>query len=976
MPYIDFTRPLSLALLLLLVPIVRWWKSSIADMPPLRRKAALAFRLVLVLSLIFALSGIRINLPKNQLSVLFVVDSSLSISPDNREWALKLIQESLRKKPPADQAGVILFGKDAYLEESLSEDPRLARFSTIADPGHTDISRAIQLASAVFPESTVKRIILITDGNENVGSSIEEATLNASRGVEIDCLPYPADKFLEVLVSGVETPPSVSKGAPFALKVELDSTQASSGTLSVFRNGRLIGRDRVELKEGKNLFTIAQQLDKPGNYAYQASIELEGDRFSHNNRGETLVMVSGEPKVLYLSSDPRQARLLGSALKGHRFSLNAGGLKELPSSLAEMSQYKAVIFDNVSGLLLSPSQMQMIESYVKDLGGGFVMVGGEHSFGAGGYYDTPVERILPVSLDIKKRKNLPSVAIVLCIDKSGSMSERTGTMDKMALARESAIATLELLQPSDKIGVVGFDHSAKWVSVLQYASDRKKLADEIASLRAGGGTSIYPALDSAHSALKGTQAVLKHVILLTDGRSEPGDFREITKRMTDDKITLSTIGVGKDADMPFLDELAKMGQGRFYYADEATMLPRIFVRETILAGRSAILEEPFQPVPATPAEFLSGIDTAKLPRLLGYVITTPKPLAHVSLQSHQEDPILAYWRTGLGKSVAFTSDDGLRWAKDWLQWKDYTRFWAQLVRWVAAESGSDRFNVSTEISPGQGRVIVEASDDDGNPLNFLDLSVRLTSPSGRSQDLPLSQSATGRYEGSFAATEVGTYLINLTEKEDGRVKPGKLQAFTIPYSPEYKRFGTNNYLIEKLTSATGGRVISPDHDFFKKTGRIAYYPRPAWAELLLLTLCLLPLDVALRRVYLPDGFHDKLKSIFAPQKRPAASPDAPLLITGALKARKDAVREKYSPGTGEESSLMQLKSRLKDSTSEKPFIPTLPDMPGAQLPQAPPRPAPAAAEDAAAQKPSAEQKSQTEDTLSRLKKVKNRPLKK
>ncbi len=920
MPHIEFTRPIALLLLALIWPAVLWHKNSIAEMPHIRRRIVFITRLALIISLVFALSGFQLKLPADQVSVIYVVDRSLSISGANQEWALEYIRRSQEEKATEDQAGVVVFGRDAFLEESLTGDLRLDRFSSIIDSASTDIGQGIQLASAVFPENTIKRIVLVTDGNENLGNAVEEASMAAARGVEINILPYPRSDFPEVLISRVEAPGDVAMGAPFALKVMVESNQPAEGILNIFRNEELIAREEVVLEEGQNLFTITQRMEEPDNYLFRATIESPQDHFAHNNHGETMTIIKGKPRILYLSSNEQQAGNLDRALKIQNFIVDTGTAEDLPGSLSQLSRYKGLIFDNINGLQLSPTQLQMIENFVKDVGGGFVMVGGPESFGAGGYHLSPVERILPVDMDVRKRKSLPSVALVLCIDKSGSMSERTGNVEKMALAREAAIATVNLLEPRDLIGVIGFDYASKWVSKLQPATNKRQIISDIASLRAGGGTHIYPALDAAYQALKESDAMVRHVIVLTDGRSAPGDFLNLARQMSTDKITISTIGVGRDSDLPFLENLASWGQGRFYYADDATALPRIFVREIILTGRSPIVEEVFDPVETGTAPFLSGIDTANLPPLTGYVVTTPRPMANTVLKTHQDDPLLAYWRIGLGKSVAFTSDNGLRWAMEWARWEDYSRFWSQLVRWIVPDLSRDDFMVRSVIESGRGQVVVEAIAPDGEPVNFLDLSVRVVSPSGKSGTLPLSQTGSGRYEADFEAGEVGTYMLNTFNNTDGSAPQGNLQTVTLSYSPEYRDFSTNRYLLEKIASATGGSVIDTQWDVFRKTGQVAYHSRPTWRELLLLILLLFPLDIALRRVYLPRELKDKFAVLLkGASKNKEAIPQHGTM--GALLARKEAVRERFKADVSNTESMEILRSAIEKDGSSKMAVP-------------------------------------------------------
>lgn len=885
----DFTRPWALLLLLLLFPVWIWHKESLSQMPSLRKKLVLLLRVIIFLCIIFSLSGLRLRIPHNNMSILFVTDVSLSVPVENREEARNYIKEQCHKLALGDKAGIIVFGKDALLEENLSSEPEISRFSSIVEQEYTDISKALLLASGVFPEDTLKRIVLITDGNENLGKAEQQAKMLTARGIEVYCLPLEEKTFSEVLISRVESPPRSDLREPYILTIEVDSSKNTQALLNIFCNNRLIARESVELSEGKNIFTLPQKSEEAGNFHYKALIESEEDRFAQNNQGESMTFVEGRPAILYIHSDPMQKDTLPKVLSHSDIIVDSGGLERLPSHVGELLAYNAVIFNNVNGLALSQKQMNMIESFVKDLGGGFLMIGGDKSFGAGGYYDTPVANILPVDLDIKKRIDLPSLAMVICIDKSGSMSETTGHVEKMRLAREGAIAAIEMLNPHDQAGVIAFDYASKWVSALQPVGNKESLINEIAAIRAGGGTSTYPALEDAYIALKSAQAATKHVILLTDGRSEPGQFQEIAEKMTEAKITISTVGVGKDTDVPFLQELAVWGKGRFYYTDEASLLPRIFVQESLLAHRSALIEEPFKPSPAGPSAFLKGINTDQLPPLTGYVASSPRERAGIILETHRRDPLLAYWRIGLGKAAAFTSDDGLRWGKEWLQWEDYGRFWMQTVRWILPEAVDERLTPHITVEGDTGFVTAKALNENGQPANFLDLTAVIIPPQGETLELPLEQTASGFYESRFSIDHTGTYILNVKDNQQEGYRGAAIQTFSVPYPEEFKTFGTNYHLLNQISEITGGKIISPQDNIFEKGSKTTFHSISLWENLMLLSLLLFPLDIALRRVYLPEGFWDKLFA-GSSAKVPDSKTESETMMK-ALKRRKEAVQE-------------------------------------------------------------------------------------
>ena len=385
--------------------------------------------------------------------------------------------------------------------------------------------------------------------------------------------------------------------------------------------------------------------------------------------------------MLLVESDVEQAKHLTWALEEQNMQVDVRPPRGAPDNLAELQNYDLCILSNVPATALSLRQMEVARTYVQDLGGGLVMLGGDQSFGLGGYYKTSLEEILPVRSDFEKEKEKPSLALMLVIDKSGSMGG-----EKIEMAKEAARAAVELLGPSDKVGVLAFEGENFWVSEMHSSSDKGFVLDRIASLEAGGGTVMAPAMEEAHETLRSTVAKLKHVIILTDGVSAPGDFEGIAQAMTADRITCSTVAIGGEADQSLLEEIARLGNGRSYVADDPGQVPQIFAKETVTASKSAINEQPFAPSVVRSTQVLSEIRLDEAPFLLGYVVTRPKPTAEVILATESGDPLLAWWRYGLGVTVAFTSDAKARWAAEWISWPQFGQFWAQVVRHALRKS--------------------------------------------------------------------------------------------------------------------------------------------------------------------------------------------------------------------------------------------------------------------------------------------------
>ena len=348
-------------------------------------------------------------------------------------------------------------------------------------------------------------------------------------------------------------------------------------------------------------------------------------------------------------------RPLARAMKQQGIELDVRGPMGLPDSLEEVLAFDAVVLADLPATYLSPRQMDMVKRYVVDFGGGLMMLGSENSFGLGGYFKTPVEEVLPLVSRFEKEKEKPSLAMVLVIDKSGSMDGAP-----IALARQAAKAAVELLSQRDQIGVVGFDGQPILVSELRSAGDVDAIHAAIDSLQAGGGTYMYPAMVQARDMLELAAAKIRHMIVLSDGHTQPADHHSLAQESADAGITVSTVALG-GADKQLLATLAEIGQGRYYETDDPSNVPQIFTKETMQASKSAIKEDLYGAVQTGDHAVLAGFSDSDLPFSLGYVMTEAKPTAQLLLATETGDPLLAVGRYGLGTGLAYTSDLTERW---------------------------------------------------------------------------------------------------------------------------------------------------------------------------------------------------------------------------------------------------------------------------------------------------------------------------
>jgi len=581
-------------------------------------------------------------------------------------WATTLpsatLDEATRHLPEEDRVGVVVFGEEAMVESHPREHWETGGLLSRPGGQATDLEAAVRLARGLFPTGHEARLVLLTDGLETRGS-IENAVAGGTEDLDVVWMPLGGENRPEVIVESVSAPERVSEGQPHKVRVLIRASAETEATLRVFQGASLISASRVHLAPGRgNLFSVEREApDRSGPLLYTAEVEVAGDDTVENNRAAAVVRVEGRPHVLLLDTNPDSVRPLRRALERADVTVVNGTPAALPADLMGMTAYDAIVLADAPATDFSPGQLVSLASYVDAAGGGLVMIGGPDSFGPGGYWKSPVEQALPVDMDVEDRRHYPSSGLVLCIDKSGSMAG-SRMAQKIDVAKTAAAEVAMQLTPLDRVGVIGFDAAAKWVVPMTPGGDAGSVISKLATLRAGGGTDAYPAMELAMEALDGLNVRVKHVILLTDGQLSARDHEGLASAMAGAGISVSTVAVGPDADLYTLERIAKLGGGEFYLAADVQRVPRIFLREAFKISRAWLIEEPFQPVSQLDHAVLAGLDLSRTPPLEGYVATTARPAAQHLLSTPKGDPLLSIWRYGLGKSAAFTSDAKGRWA--------------------------------------------------------------------------------------------------------------------------------------------------------------------------------------------------------------------------------------------------------------------------------------------------------------------------
>lgn len=942
---ITFASPKFL-LLLLAIPLAVWiGRRTLAGLDPFRRRAAMTLRLAGIALLALALAELQWKDVLDEMQVIFVVDQSLSIPTEQKQAALDVVNAARKTMDPRkDRAKLIVFGKDAFAETTLEKEREVTHTASDIQREHTNIENAIKVALDAFDPNVRRRIVLISDGNETIGDALRGAVpLAKARKARIDVVPLEYGYENDILVDKVVMPPEAKLGEPFKVRVVVNAAKSTLAKIDLFQEGEVIESRPVELHAGTNVETFDMVLKKPNFYRISARVQAvnaKEDQIFQNNEGDGFVFVKGESTVLYVHRNDDEdaiSRPLIDALRGERISLTLIPAASFPQQAMALQSYDAVILDDVPRDSFSDAQMRAVEAAVNDEGIGLVMIGGEHSFGAGDWRDTPVEKALPVDMDIKQETVVPNGALVMVMH---SCEFPDGNRWGIQICQ----ASIDTLSAKDQVGLIQYGNmgGVEWVFKLQPCQNKQRLKALAGSMTPGDMPDFDAVFVTALDALKPANAAVKHMILLSDGDPSP-PRAEVLAAYKAARITCSTVIIcphgGKNGgEHMFMQRLANELGGKCYYVDDPKELPKIFQRETQRVARSLIVNADFKPRLAQRSEILKGIEG--LPNLKGHVLTEPKPRAEVPLVSHQGAPILAHWQYGAGKSIAFTSDATNRWAANWVHSSVFPNFWGQAIRWVSKDVQESPFQVSTRVQGETAKITLDAVDNQGNFIDGLTVEASVRSPKDEKTKRTLKQVAPGRYEVELPAKDVGAYTVSLlTTDKNGRRRHSATTGMVVPYSEEFKKLQTDRVFLAALARAGDGQLIEPKtvlagpttkwKGFFARDDKneLDTALRDKWALVLAICAFCFLADVAIRRVAIDwDKLFGKVRAAFARGPRREAERIATM---DRLMQRKQEVRvektgsdvEAITPAPSvERPKLAKFEASATASSSEGPVI--------------------------------------------------------
>lgn len=947
----SFASPYTLLILIPILPLV--WYIGWPRFSFRRRRdiSSLVLRTILLVLIVLALAGFQIIRQVDRLAVVFLVDASDSVGTELREEQEQYIRDAVANKPPDDEWSIIVFGADISIDTpfvNITDVPPI--YSTVLG-SNTDIAQALQTAMSLFPADARRRIVVLSDGIQTIGNAQAKAQLAEASGVEISYVLFAREAEPDVRIAEFTSPARVNEGQEFDINITVEADEASNATLLIYAGNELIREGDITLRAGRNSYTLTQRSGETGFLNFSAQIIVDGinDAFTQNNRLGTFSEVIGQARVLVLASNEQETVNLIAALTTAGIQADLASPSNLPTDTSALAVYDSIIVVNVPARDFTVRQMELIQLYVRDLGGGLVFIGGPDSYAPGGYFQTPMEDILPVETQILDQQRLPRLTIAYLIDSSGSMSvSNDGIFTNLQVAQRAVNLSIEFLQATDRAAILTFESSGALIAPFQDVNNRRTLQQQVASLGTGGGTDILSGLITAERYIIPETSEIKHLILITDGGASPTDLVETAERLfTQHNVTLSVVAIG--GSMPaFLEQMTVAGGGNYHEVVDVSEIPAILAQETVLATRSYIEEGDFAIRASSNNPVLEGL--SQPPNLTGYIATNERATAQVIFRAPEPfgDPILATWQYGLGRTVAFTSDATGRWATNWVLWPDFSRFWGQVVNYSINDNSDNNIETQVNFIDQRAQITVDAREEGGAFLNNLALQVSILAPDNQTEIVTLQQTAPGRYETTFEPRTEGSYflVVNGGGNVNSEIQQfNEVTGWVMSYSPEYAQNEPNEDLLIDLADMTGGANLAEDP---ATAFGITQQPRTAlvaaWPWLLLIVLILFPIDIAIRRVIITRRDIQRLQ-IWMQGSDSTSEPEERM---SSLMAARERARSKTFMGESDESILSVLNRRKQQSrASDSTLQPESSDEPNLPRPQpfAPPPTRPSVGDD-------------------------------
>ena len=841
----------NIFLTLVLVFLVTEWIIYVRQMR-YKGKFYLVLRCAVILCVLLALLGVSLKFRSSGTATVFVVDLSSS-NEENLEEMESYLSRTVAEMPSQNVYGIVTFGRDALVEQFLSGEKHYAGLMTVPERSATNFEEAVSRALTLIPGGYNARLVFLTDGKETGGDIRRMAQALTASGAEYLALLYEDQEMQDAYIDNVTLPSYLHPGDKYSVTVLVESNYETDAVLEIYNGSRQTAANQVHLNKGTNRFVFSQQVSADAGSNAMETLQVQvhalGDTCQENDSYNAYSVVEAAPRVLVISDRNTNVSGFTAVLNAAGCDYSAVSALNAPDSIEAMLEYKSIILVDTYIDDLPDGFLDNLEAYVRDYGCGFICCGGQNSFALGGYRDTVLETVLPVDMELRSVDEKPSMAMVMVIDRSGSMSFSMpgSNATNLDVAIRAACVAVDNLSNSDYVGVLTFDTEYNWQVELTQVDDRVAIKEKIEKINDGGGTTIKPALWEASRVISQSEASIKHVVLLTDGMGETTDFRDVIKQYTDNGITLSTVAVGDGSDTKLLERLANNCSGRYYYSDISSDIPRIFAQEVFLGGDSYIQNGTFGLAVRSGHELTANLFAEGWPVLYGYVSATPKTASSPIIASaEKDDPILTVWQYGLGRTAAWNSDVTGEWSGAFVGKDDYVQLWKRIVDYSTgnANLGEDKVNV---VTAGEETQITYRTDEYSADT---EIYATVIDPDGDTREIKLHATAPGTYEASLPTSDTGLYHFNIRRMEDGEIRKYMTTAAAVQFSYEYK-FDVSAASFLSFVNQYG-RLIDAREDVWTHINTGAGEKRSLANWLIGFAICLFLVDVAMRRFqYVP-----------------------------------------------------------------------------------------------------------------------------
>ncbi len=808
----------------------------------------LVWRCILTFLVLLAIIGINLPGRKHKVVTIYAVDMSDS-NISNLEDMEKYLSSKVEALPHGESYGIVTFGRNATTDQFINSEKNFMGIATDPDGSATDIEEAVDYSISLIPDNRLGRIVILTDGKETVGD------INACRDkledndIELCATLFDGEYGKDVYIQNIDMPEKIAGGDAYDIKATVYSTYETSAVLKLWDGSEVIDEMNVKLTKGENTFILTEVAGEDQIEKRKLTVEAEGDTVEQNNFMVAAAIVEAPKKTLLISGLNEDSAGLEKLLESVNKDVTVVSAVNAPEDITGVLNYQTIILDNCYIGDLPESFPAVLETYVKDYGGGVICTGGKESYAPGGYRDTVIEDLLPVDMTPKGLDEAPSLALVMVIDCSGSMDSagfdpNTGQSvgrSKLDVAIDAAMEAVDSLNKTDYVGVLAFSDDYEWRQTIVQAEDKDKIKENIEGLGIMGGTVIKPAVKEATKKIAKQDVGIKHIILLTDGEGETKDFSDAIDEINDNNITMSTIAVGTDSDQTLLENLAEECNGRYYYSDSSSDVPKIFAEEVYLSGETYFKDGDFSLSVSANNELVENLYSKGIPNISGYVATSTKNGAREVITTSEDDPLLSCWQYGLGHSVAWMTNASGTWNEALVAEQDYAQMWKRMLDYASMESDIGQDSVSIYKRRGKVEIDYIASDYSENTS----VTGIYTSPSGVTEELSLEPGEPGTYYASFEPSEMGVYSINVRRSEGDTVVASTTAIETLQFSDEYRRDISNANFVSFVESF--GKVLETDANVYTKLKSSNKNKRDITDIIIVISIFMLLIDIVIRR---------------------------------------------------------------------------------------------------------------------------------